>query len=622
MTLPFFLAVLSLVPAVQEPASASVRLQADRRPRAVANDNRRSAGRRVGDTLFLRLDVRHAMWHLDGDNDPAIPLLAFGEVGGPPQIPGPLVRVPAGTVVDVAVHNPLARDTVIVLGLAAPGSSDSLVVAPGATAATRFVAGREGTYFYWGTTHRSPLRDRYGDDSKLSAAFVVDPAGRAPQDDRILILTEHGFRPSEVPGVKAPLFTGVNGKSWPHTERLTYSLGDSIRWRVINVSASPHPMHLHGAYYRIDAKGGAGADTIYPPERRRMAATERLLPGETMQLTWSPEQPGGWLFHCHAVLHVAPHVPVGGVRPVPLHHGDPHQHTFDGMSGLVMAVYVEPPPDYRAPVVAERRRIRLLVQSDSVAGESARRFAYVLHEGARVPPVDSVPVPGPTLVLTRGEPTVIEVVNRAPEHTSVHWHGIELESFFDGVVGVGGLGERRTPAIAPGASFEARITPRRAGTFMYHTHFSEVRQYLGGLTGPLIVLEPGQRFDRDRDRLFLIGDPLRGGPRNTINGAERPTFPDLHVGTTYRLRFMNLAVGRPGARVALLRDGQPLTWRTVAKDGWTLSAVQSTVRPSLQPLGSGETADVEFTPDRPGDLTLELRATNGFLFISAPIRVR
>jgi manganese oxidase len=157
---------------------------------------------------------------------------------------------------------------------------------------------------------------------------------------------------------------------------------------------------------------------------------------------------------------------------------------------------------------------------------------------------------------------------------------------------------------------------------MYHTHFSEVRQYLGGLTGPLIVLEPGQRFDPEIDRLFLIGDPRRGGARNTINGQEEPVFPDLRVGTTYRFRFMNIAVGRPATRVSLSRDGQPLRWRAIAKDGWTLDSPHATIRPTITAVGSGETADFEFTPDRIGDLRLELRALNGFQFAAGVLRVR
>jgi FtsP/CotA-like multicopper oxidase with cupredoxin domain len=622
-SIAFVLLALAVPLAGQEPAVATVRLQADRPPRAIANDNRIPAGRRAGDTLFVRLEIRRAVWHLDRDADPGIPMLALAEEGKPPQVPGPLVRGPIGTVVDAMVRNTLERDTLLLHRLAAIGSADTLVVPPGDTVRARFRLDREGTYFYWGTTTRSPFLGRFGEDSNLGGALVVDPPDGQPRPDRILVLTEHGAKPSEVPGVSVPLFTAINGKSWPHTERFTYALGDSIRWRVVNASSSPHPMHLHGSYFRVDAKGGRGTDTTLAPALRRVVATERMLPGQTMLMTWAPDTPGGWLFHCHAVPHVAPHAPVAPSPSGAHAHGqDPDQHTFHGMGGLVVAVSVPPPRGYVVSAPREPRRLRLLVNSDSTAGDASRRFGYVLQRGDREPPADSVPIPGPTLVLTRGEPTVIEVVNRSPEPTSVHWHGIELESYFDGVVGVSGLPSRATPAIRPGSRFEARITPRRSGTFMYHTHFSELRQYVGGLTGALLVIEPGERWDPDRDRIFLIGDPRRPGAVNTINGSTTPIFADLHVGTRYRFRFMNVAIARPGAAVRLLRDGQPVTWRAIAKDGWTLDSAQATALPSVQPISSGETADVEFTPDRPGELTLEFRASNGFLFLSVPIRVK
>jgi manganese oxidase len=93
----------------------------------------------------------------------------------------------------------------------------------------------------------------------------------------------------------------------------------------------------------------------------------------------------------------------------------------------------------------------------------------------------------------------ITVVNRLPEPTAVHWHGIELESYYDGVPGFSGLGRRTTPLIAPGDSFEVRFTPPRAGTFIYHTHADEERQQLAGLAGALVVREPGTTPDPARD---------------------------------------------------------------------------------------------------------------------------
>ena len=80
-------------------------------------------------------------------------------------------------------------------------------------------------------------------------------------------------------------------------------------------------------------------------------------------------------------------------------------------------------------------------------------------------------------------PVSITVVNSTPEPTAVHWHGIELESYFDGVAGFSGNASRASPIIAPADSFEARFTPPRAGTFIYHTHIDELRQQPAGMAG-------------------------------------------------------------------------------------------------------------------------------------------
>ena len=122
-------------------------------------------------------------------------------------------------------------------------------------------------------------------------------------------------------------------------------------------------------------------------------------------------------------------------------------------------------------------------------------------------------------MLRRGEPTAVTVHNRLDAATSVHWHGLELESFYDGVAGWSGTAARLAPSIAPGDSCVARFTPPRAGTFIFHSHASEVRQLSLGLFGPLIVLEPGVRWDPDRDRVVVNYSAL--GTRRSALGTRR-----------------------------------------------------------------------------------------------------
>jgi hypothetical protein len=67
-----------------------------------------------------------------------------------------------------------------------------------------------------------------------------------------------------------------------------------------------------------------------------------------------------------------------------------------------------------------------------------------------------VNIPGPLIVLHQGEPTSISIINRSTIETSVHWHGMELESYFDGVPGWGGDFPSRHSAYQAGRNFRRR----------------------------------------------------------------------------------------------------------------------------------------------------------------------
>ena len=109
------------------------------------------------------------------------------------------------------------------------------------------------------------------------------------------------------------------------------------------------------------------------------------------------------------------------------------------------------------------------------------------------------------IVLRRDEPVEITLVNRLAEATAIHWHGIELDSYYDGVHGWSGIDRRVTPMIEPGGSFVVRFTPPRAGTFIYHTHLHDYRQLTSGLYGPLIVTDADETFDPATDHVIVLG---------------------------------------------------------------------------------------------------------------------
>ena len=248
-----------------------------------------------------------------------------------------------------------------------------------------------------------------------------------------------------------------------------------------------------------------------------------------------------------------------------------------------------------------------------------------MEDGGRTIPSAPPYLPGPTIVLKKAEPVGITVENRLREPTAIHWHGIELESYYDGVAGFSGQGQRITPAIAPGASFEARFTPPRSGTFIYHTHIDEVRQQQAGLSGALVVVDSPADFDTERDWVMLVTIPrLRADVGKVLlNGTLEPPARQMRVGESYRLRFINVHTWRPSMRMRIVRGADVLAWRALAKDGMELPSAMATVGPSTVQMGNGETYDFAFVPTVPGELRLEVVVgTTGEVLAAMRIDVR
>jgi FtsP/CotA-like multicopper oxidase with cupredoxin domain len=313
-------------------------------------------------------------------------------------------------------------------------------------------------------------------------------------------------------------------------------------------------------------------------------------------MTWSPDRPGNWLYHCHIGFHV---LPDARVNPVPASSSDRMAHDPRvHMAGLVLGISVTPRPGAAEPIRAPARRLHLFIQEGHQRGRVPRAMGVVLQRGGGLPAPDSIEIPGSPLVLTRGQPVDVVVLNHLPQPTAVHWHGIELESYSDGVPGWSGSGEQLAPSIEPGDSFVARLTLPRAGTFMYHTHMDDLRQLTSGVYGPILVLEPGQRFDPATDHVFVAGwDGPDDPPHTIINGDAWPAPLRLRAGVSHRLRFINIGPANR-FRFVLMRDSSIVTWRRIAKDGADLPAAQRAVVRAEQWLDVGETADVLVRPVR------------------------
>jgi len=575
--------------------------------RIQANDNRVPAGLLKDGVLTLQLDVVRGMFFPDRDSDPGIDVLAFAEHGHAPMIPGPLIRVPRGTEIRTTITNTLADSAITIWGLnGARQRTDSVRIEPGARAQliTRFA--ESGTFMYFGMTKSRVQRE--GDDRMLVGGLVVDEPGAA-SNDRIFVLLQWMTRPrlGDYPMLPSDVLT-INGKAWPNTERLHYTMGDTIRWRIINGSHDVHPLHLHGAYYDVLARGTVNKDTLYAAAQRRRVVTERMQPLTTMRMQWAPVHAGNWIFHCHLTFHIMAHPPLAPMK------ASMDTHDMQAMGGLVLGTVVD------GPVAADeqpRRNIRLVVQQyDSVPGEVSPQFSYHIDHEASKPEL-----PGPTIFATRGEPIAITVVNHTDGPTAVHWHGLEIQSFYDGVHGFGGSGTHISPHIEKQDSFVARMTPPRAGTFIYHSHFDEARQQGGGLYGAFLVLEPGRKWDPEHDRIIVLGSGRDTAEDVLINGEPAPTL-HFRAGETYRIRIVQIMLARPSI-LFRFKDGQDklVEWQVVARDGADLPANQALVQPAQLQTTTGQTWDVLFTPKTSGDYKLEVTTGAGAVLNTAKILV-
>ncbi|HSK21213.1 MAG TPA: multicopper oxidase domain-containing protein [Longimicrobiales bacterium] len=584
------------------------------------NDNRTPGGSIVNGTTELHLVAQLAAWRPDLDVDSAATVQAFAETGGAPRIPGPLLRAEQGTDVRVTIANDIPDSTLIVHGMrAGTVADDTIVVRPGTRREVTFRAGAPGTYLYWGTTSgKVRIVDRTGRDGQLTGAIVIDPTGIAPDPaERIFVITVLDILPdtTKPPPLEDIFELAINGRSWPHSERIDQTVGDTVRWRWLNGSYLTHPMHLHGFHFRVQAKGDGAADTTYTDADAREVVTEFMRSGSTFAMEWTPTRAGNWLFHCHMAAHITPFP----ARPDSLQQHDAHdvvQHALQGMAGLVLGIRTTDRAEPHAVSLTEPvQHLRLLMQQAAPTEDPLlRATGYVLVAGDEPAP-DSVSVPGPPLLLTRGETTAITVVNRTGQLTTVHWHGMELESIYDGVAGWSGAGSNLAPLIAPGDSFTVAFTPPRSGTYIYHTHMDEGLQLATGAYGPLIVLDPGQRFDPETDLIFMMARSVDGGTnQQAINGRHAPPPLTLRVGTTYRLRFVNIMPTAP-IDLELHADSTLLSWMPISKDGAWVPTSQRVPGPSRQwGFGVGETRDFLWTPDRPMDAVISAgNEVDGFM---------
>jgi FtsP/CotA-like multicopper oxidase with cupredoxin domain len=200
--------------------------------------------------------------------------------------------------------------------------------------------------------------------------------------------------------------------------------------------------------------------------------------------------------------------------------------------------------------------------------------------------------------VTEGDRVRVNVTNRLPESTTVHWHGLILSNEMDGPADI------TQEPIQPGETFTYEFTTGQPGTYFYHSHDHVDRQQALGLYGALIVdpREPSTAATAEHELVIQLQEwlhrdgytypamPMEGGMPNyfTINGKAYPDTQTvrMRVGERLKIRF----IGSQGAFIHPMHiHGGP--FRIVESDGYPVPEAAQLLKDTVN-VGPGERYDV------------------------------
>ena len=123
-------------------------------------------------------------------------------------------------------------------------------------------------------------------------------------------------------------------------------------------------------------------------------------------------------------------------------------------------------------------------------------------------------IPGPMLRVKQGSEIKVKLINDTDVDTSLHSHGLRLDSKNDGIPGIS------QPPILPGQSFTYTLSFPDSGFFWYHPHIREDYAQELGLYGTFRVLPADSTYHNEAKReVPLILDDI-----NLASDGQMPKF--------------------------------------------------------------------------------------------------
>jgi FtsP/CotA-like multicopper oxidase with cupredoxin domain len=278
-----------------------------------------------------------------------------------------------------------------------------------------------------------------------------------------------------------------------------------------------------------------------------------------------------------------------------------HTHTEDHFTTDTVDLPSAVETELIEPADGDRVELRITPVAKHVGDARVRMLAY---NGS---------IPGPTLRVREGSELIVDVTNDGDLEATVHWHGLRLDSRYDGT--------HETQAVIPvGGSFSYRIEFPDPGVYWYHPHIREDYGQELGLYGNILVVptDPGHWPPVHGEILLTLDDVLVehgkiapfvrsettyaamgrygnvllvGGEIDVSLAAKRGEVVRFYLTNTANTRVFNVAL--PGARI-----------KHVGGDGGRVEREELVDSVVIAP---SERVVIDVLFEQPGPVTLEHR---------------
>lgn len=181
-----------------------------------------------------------------------------------------------------------------------PGERYDVLVEASSPGVWQLAAEAEGTekmaravFRYRGSSGSAPAAGRMPSELKGNL-LTYDMLQAAPEAETVPEGEPDETIPLVLNGDEEKYTWSINGQRFPDADRISVNRDDLIRFEYRNMGMMPHPMHLHGHFFRVNNGTGNGPikDTVL------------VEPMRTLATDWLADNPGAWALHCHLLYHM------------------------------------------------------------------------------------------------------------------------------------------------------------------------------------------------------------------------------------------------------------------------------------------------------------------------------